>query len=442
VDASGNTDVLSFSRQSSSKIPPAPSELDKQSKYAGGLHNSGAGGPPAGRGGAGYGAPQQVSQSYGGGYGNQGGYGASQGGYGGPQGGYGGPPPQQRFANAKAPSETLGNAYDSMVGGGNKNKNRSYNPALEDDLEAEYGRGGGGSSYANGGQQQSQAYDTGSYDVAQEPRARTAEEEEEDEVEAVKQQMRFTKQESLASTRNALRIAREAEETASGTLLKLGEQSDKLANTERNLDLSKAHASRAADNTNEINRLNRSIFRPNLAFDKKAKRDAEESRIMNRHIEEREERELVRAEALKTQVRVDQELGGPGSGRFGAGRFGGDRFGSSKKEDPAKAKLAQRSRYQFESTESDDELEDELDQNMDEINHLSARLNTLGKAMGTEITEQNQRIQRLGDKSTNLDNKIFQGEALSRHYQLTRCFLLTCISAFPSGTRRLEKIGK
>jgi hypothetical protein len=37
--------------------------------------------------------------------------------------------------------------------------------------------------------------------------------------------MRFTKQESLSSTRNALRIAREAEETATNTMLRLGDQS-------------------------------------------------------------------------------------------------------------------------------------------------------------------------------------------------------------------------
>lgn len=258
-----------------------------------------------------------------------------------------------------------------MMGTGSKNKNLAYkaqNP--DDELEAEYGRGNGYDQY------QHQAYD-----VAQEPpRERTAQEEEDDEVEAVKQQTRFTKQESLASTRNALRIARETEDTATGTLLKLGEQSDKLANTERHLDMSKAHAGRADDNTAEINRLNRSIFRPNIGFNKKAKRDAEEARILNRHIEEREEREAVRAEALRTQNRVDQELGGPGSGRFGAGRFGLDRFGGgNKKEDPAKAKMSQRSRYQFEATESDDELEDELDNNMDEIGQLSGRLNRLGK---------------------------------------------------------------
>jgi hypothetical protein len=43
-------------------------------------------------------------------------------------------------------------------------------------------------------------------------------------VEAIKQQIKFTKSESVASTRNALRAAREAEETARNTLTKLGDQ--------------------------------------------------------------------------------------------------------------------------------------------------------------------------------------------------------------------------
>ena len=46
-----------------------------------------------------------------------------------------------------------------------------------------------------------------------------------EDVEGIKQQLRFTKQESVNSTRNALRLAREAEETARGTLMKLGDQS-------------------------------------------------------------------------------------------------------------------------------------------------------------------------------------------------------------------------
>lgn len=284
------------------------------------------------------------------------------------------------FRDAKAPSSNFGQGYDRMMGsGGGKNQRLAAN---EDDPEAEYGAGAAASS---------SRYDArgGGYDgLEQQEEAR---DEEDDEVEAVKQQMRFTKQESLSSTRNALRIARETEETATGTILKLGEQSDKIANTERHLDMSKAHSSRADDNAAEILALNRSIFRPNIQFNKKAKRDAEEARILNRHIEEREEREAVRSEALKSQNRADQVLtgAGTGSGRF-ADRFGGGRFGNKpvSAEDARKNKLAQRSRYQFEAGESDDELEQELEDNLDEIGDLSTRLNHLGRAMGTEIDEQ------------------------------------------------------
>jgi len=50
-------------------------------------------------------------------------------------------------------------------------------------------------------------------------------EENDEDVEGIKQQTRFVKQESVNSTRNALRMAREAEETARGTLGRLGDQS-------------------------------------------------------------------------------------------------------------------------------------------------------------------------------------------------------------------------
>ncbi|PWN25953.1 hypothetical protein BDZ90DRAFT_254575 [Jaminaea rosea] len=247
--------------------------------------------------------------------------------------------------------------------------------SAQDDAEAEYGAGSAASYSNNNG-----AYD-GVEQQAQE------QDEEDDEVEAVKQQLRFTKQESLSSTRNALRIARETEETATGTVLKLGEQSDKIANTERHLDMSKAHSSRADDNAKEIVALNRSIFRPNIQFNKKAKRDAEEARILNRHIEEREEREAVRSEALKAQVRADQALTGA--------------------EEQQKQRLQQRSRYQFEATESDDELEGELEDNLDEIGALAGRLNQLGKSMGAELTSQNERLTRLNDKANRLDTRVY-----------------------------------
>ena len=53
-------------------------------------------------------------------------------------------------------------------------------------------------------------------------------EENDEDVEGIKQQTRFLKQEGVNSTRNALRIAREAEETAGNTIARLGDQSGEL----------------------------------------------------------------------------------------------------------------------------------------------------------------------------------------------------------------------
>ncbi|SNX83813.1 related to SEC9 - protein transport protein [Melanopsichium pennsylvanicum] len=398
-----------FGKKNSSKIPPVESPQSSQPGGPGRYGHPGSGAGPSRQGGASGLAHNHSSNTGNGGAGYnagppQTGYGG--GGYGHQQ--YGGAPNatpayQERFANARAPNAGFGSGYDQYAGiGGNKSSNLSRNVqnqrgGVEDDLEAEYGRGSGAGVASHG------------YDGLEQQEEQR--DEEDDEVEAVKQQMRFTKQESLSSTRNALRIAREAEETATNTMFKLSDQSEKIGNTERSLDLAKAHASRAEDNAKEIVALNRSIFRPNVQFNKKAKRDAEEARIIARHIDEREEREAVRRDVTAAQSRLDASMNGPGTGKANFGRFGQDRFGSSKKAEEAaqRNKVAQRGRYQFEATESDDELEDELDQNLDEIGMLSSRLNQLGKAMGQEVDSQNSRLQRIGDKATTLDTKIFAG---------------------------------
>lgn len=50
-------------------------------------------------------------------------------------------------------------------------------------------------------------------------------EEEDEDIESIKKDIRGVKDESVNSTRNALRLAREAEETARATLTRLGDQS-------------------------------------------------------------------------------------------------------------------------------------------------------------------------------------------------------------------------
>lgn len=172
-------------------------------------------------------APSYVPPSQGGqGYNNHNHYARpqqpqQQGSYGAPGAGHAGGPVQGQHGQSGG-----GDRYGGGGGGGDRygrpQQGAYGSSAARDELLSrapQQGRGGGqnqqgSSSYGASGQedayggQHSQEYN-----------------EEDEEVEGIKQQMRFVKQESLASTRNAVRIAREAEETARATLDKLGDQS-------------------------------------------------------------------------------------------------------------------------------------------------------------------------------------------------------------------------
>ncbi|BGP36387.1 Protein transport protein S9 plasma membrane t-SNARE [Rhodotorula kratochvilovae] len=241
-------------------------------------------------------------------------------------------------------------------------------------------QGGGYNPYGEQGGQQEQQFEN----------------EEDEEVEGIKQQMRFVKQESLASTRNAVRIAREAEETARATLDKLGEQSDRIANTERHLDLAKAHNERAVDETKELEALNRSIFRPTFTFNKQAKRDREERRLLDRHNAEKAEREAVRREQYESRQRIDQTFN----------KMDRDAENTAQGRAKARARGAERSRYQFEATASDDEVEDEIDTNLDELSGVAGRLKMLGVTMGQEVDSQNKKLGKISGKVDVLDNNV------------------------------------
>jgi len=206
--------------------------------------------------------------------------------------------------------------------------------------------------------------------------------------------LRWTKQETVGSSRNALRLAREAAEVGTATLLKLGDQSEKLADTQRHLDMAKAHTDRAEDATSELKQLNRSIFVPVITWNKQAKRRAQEQRIEARHAEERDERETAMADVRESQNRIGKAM----------------TYGESTEEQVArKANRVRdegRKRYQFEATESDEELEDELDDNLGEISDINKRLKSLALTMGQEIDGQNERIDGLAGRTASLNNKV------------------------------------
>ncbi|GAA5923052.1 uncharacterized protein JCM15063_003512 [Sporobolomyces koalae] len=306
-------------------------------------------------------------------------------------------PPQQQYSQQPPPQQAPVKEKSGKWGFGGKNKaadqdarnellagapppgQHTYRQGSDPYAQQGGGAAGGSGQHGYGGQQEQQF-----------------ENEEDEEVEGIKQQMRFTKQESLASTRNAVRIAREAEETARATLDKLGDQSDRIANTERHLDLAKAHNDRAVDETKELEALNRSIFRPNITWNKAAKRDREERRLLERHNAEKAEREQTRREQYESRQRIDQTYH----------KMDREAENAAGARSRAKARGPERGRYQFEATASDDEVEDEIDSNLEELGGLAGRLKMLAMTAGQEVDSQNAKLGKITGKVDVLDNNV------------------------------------
>jgi protein transport protein SEC9 len=163
----------------------------------------------------------------------------------------------------------------------------------------------------------------------------TAEEQEEEEVTASKQEIRFIKQQDVASTRNAYRIAAMAEETARQTMARLGSQGESIHNTERNLDLASNQNRLAAEKARELKTLNRSMFAVHVAnpFTSSKRIREHEEKVLSDNQRDREERDALRQQAWDTNSRQQKLVGDIGKG------------GLLK----PKANLAERAKYQFEA---------------------------------------------------------------------------------------------
>lgn len=178
---------------------------------------------------------------------------------------YGGAPAEQtsRYGGG-APGPAGGQGGYGAPAGGRYGGAAAVNGAEQDRAGAsewETGRGNvGGSSqsalYADTDNAQGEPQGYGAY----EDRVLTAEEQEEEDIQATKNEIKFIKQSDVSSTRNALRIAAQAEETGRATLERLGAQGERIHNTERNLDLASNQNRLAAEKAREIKTLNRSMF--------------------------------------------------------------------------------------------------------------------------------------------------------------------------------------
>lgn len=420
-------------------------------------------------------------------------YGQAQGGYGGgqQQGGYDnryGAPPADRYGatpdryGAPAPSQgpgRYGTPPAQGYGGQQPDRYARASPApgrqqqvtagdpysRREDGKADADRAALFSGYNPEGPRRLQRDDGPQFlSEAELDRRRTEGGDEEEDVEAIKQSIRSTKQESLASTRNALRIAREAEETAQNTLIRLGDQSgafpisvhlhslipflEKLGDAERHIDVAKYNSMKAEDKVAELKQLNKSIFNPAIVFNKDKKRAAQEAKMLARHADEQEERERNASEVRESQARIGNATAYGRQNSYGSsnGQQDGDEginaptrggYGSYRTEEQQRVRKAGRGRYQFEATGSDDEIEDELDDNLDGIADAVSRMKSLGLAMGQEVDRQNDRLKKFEKKTDDVDVAVVRN---TNRVSLTARFsCLVLMSRCLSSSRGFER---
>lgn len=219
-----------------------------------------------------------------------------------------------------------------------------------------------------------------------------------EDIEAIKQEMRFIKQDSLSSTRNAVRTAIQAEETGRQTLAKLGVQSERIGNTEKHLDLTAVNTKIAEEKNKALNHLNRSVFIPHFKkpWKKQSRLKEKEQHIRNQYELEQMERERTRRSDYESVRRIKDAL--------------------HKKERPLeKQPLNDRLRYRFEPDEEDDEIENELDQNLAQLDNITAQLKAIATATQEEIISQNNRLDRISEKGYKLNAEIYvNAERLKR----------------------------
>ncbi|KAI5290249.1 Meiosis-specific subunit of the t-SNARE complex [Ascosphaera aggregata] len=227
-----------------------------------------------------------------------------------------------------------------------------------------------------------------------EERQLTAEEEEEEDVQATKQEIKFLKEKTVSSTRNALAAAARAEETGRDTLTRLGVQGERLHDTDKNLNVAENENRIAQDKARELARVNRSMFAAvhvGNPFTSESRRRKQEQSILDRHQEERFARESARMDTYKSGQRMNQHF---------------KEVGKSGKDGSFAMNTVERGKFQFEADSEDEAMEDEIENNIKTLEGASGRLNALAKATGHELSNQNQLLDRIGSKSDRVDDQL------------------------------------
>ncbi|ORX96050.1 hypothetical protein K493DRAFT_314705 [Basidiobolus meristosporus CBS 931.73] len=224
----------------------------------------------------------------------------------------------------------------------------------------------------------------------------TGDAEEDAEVLAMRQQINKTRDETLASTQNAIRTLRQAEESAQSTLVKLGEQSETINSIRGQLDIADAQTDLAAQKTAELKKINGSIFKISFSnpFGSKKKKEKELLKLQAEHRAQQERKE----ELLQFNIDTKQRMATAMNKRPGTrSKYAGD--GSSQNHD-----FGAPNPYTFDG--EGEEQEHQINDNLNTMSASLSRLKHMGLNMREELDLQNQVLDKVNRHADEVDQKI------------------------------------
>ncbi|KAJ1929490.1 Protein transport protein S9 plasma membrane t-SNARE [Tieghemiomyces parasiticus] len=266
--------------------------------------------------------------------------------------------------------------------------------------------------------------------------------EEQQQYDYARNNIRSMREDTLASSRNALQTLRQTEQVGATTLNTVGNQTLQLNSTERQLNLADLQTDVSLDKTGELKNLNRNFLIPNFKnpFGRTKRRERELAEAKENHqrmLDGKEDRVRVDAQdrhrlqkAGWTGPPGDQDAAKdkksgrstPGSSSANSSAFGSPAPGQSAygggggySSRTQGMTMEDRQRYLLkneygEEDETERNQEEEIHQNTNEMLGAISNLKRMGQSMNSELTIQNRRLDDMAGKSDKVSGKIFTSQ--------------------------------
>ncbi|KAJ1823072.1 Protein transport protein S9 plasma membrane t-SNARE [Coemansia sp. RSA 2599] len=321
----------------------------------------------------------------------------------GPGGSYGAAPPSGGYSSSGARPSPGGysssgarpspGGYTSKYGSGN-------GPSAGGSSSRSNGTATGGSrpdtrSFAaasrdNRGQYQYAQSKYGAGNTYSQRQQSVADDDDDDDVDVIKSKITQVKQETLDSSRRALKRLEQTEDVGINTLTKLGEQSEQLNAINTKMEMTSINAENSVESTSKLRTLSKSIFHVHIdnPLKKKKRREEELAKLQAEQERRRRAQDAEHERNALSRRRVNQYNGSAAMDFRGPLGTMDANSGDVVRSGPRGSHHTNQgnSRYVFE--DEDPEVEQEIDSNLDEMSNALSRLKGLAVNISEELDAQ------------------------------------------------------